>query len=76
MNSSVEHRNIDRPTPWAAVIRLAVIVSTVAALFAIGISLIGDVSAAAIVIPVIVVGFTASWLLTGRVQGEHARVVR
>ena len=53
---------------WIAIIRLAVVVSTAAALFAIGMSLAGDVSEATIVLPVIVVGFAASWTMTGRMQ--------
>ena len=53
---------------WIAIIRLAVVVSTAAALFAIGMSLAGDVSEATIVLPVIVVGFASSWTMTGRMQ--------
>ncbi len=64
MNADVELRL----EAWLAIIKLAFVVSVGAAVFAIGMSLAGDVSQAAIVIPVIVVGFASSWSLTGRVQ--------
>jgi len=64
MNESVELRR----RTWAAALRLAVVVSILAALVAIIASMIGDVAQSAIVIPVIVVGFAASWVQTGRVQ--------
>lgn len=73
MNSHVEFSR----DAWIAIIRLAVVVSTAAAVFAIGMSLAGDVSEATIVIPVIVVGFAASWTMTGRmhaVQVQSGRV--
>lgn len=53
---------------WAAALKLAVIVSLVAALVAVAVSTVGDVPAAAIVLPVIVVAFTLSWVQTGRVM--------
>lgn len=64
MNADVELRR----DAWIAIIKLAGVVSTAAAVFAIGMSLAGEVSQAAIVIPVIVVGFASSWTLTGRLQ--------
>jgi len=64
MNADVELRR----DAWIAIIKLAVVVSIAAALFAIGMSLASDVSPATIVIPVIVVGFASSWTLTGRLQ--------
>jgi hypothetical protein len=64
MNALVELRR----RTWIAALRLAVIVSVLGAIIAIGASMAGDVSQAAIVIPVIVVGFAASWVQTGRVQ--------
>ena len=77
MNSIVErHPTADRQHQWATTIRLAVVMSTLAALFAIVVSAVGEVSQAAIVIPVIVLAFTSSWLLTGRVQRGTARAVR
>jgi len=69
MNAHVERR-LDA---WIAVIELAVVVSAVAAVFAIGMSLAWDASQAAIVIPVIVAGFAASWTMTGRMQPSRVR---
>jgi hypothetical protein len=69
MNAHVERR-LDA---WIAVIELAAVVSAVAAVFAIGMSLAWDASQAAIVIPVIVAGFTASWTMTGRMQPSRVR---
>ena len=43
-------------------------VSILGALIAVAASTVGEVAQAAIVIPVIVVGFAASWVQTGRVQ--------
>ena len=59
---------------WGAALRLAVALSIVAALAAIAIHAAGDVPQAAIVIPVIVVAFTASWIQTGRVRRDAAPV--
>ncbi len=53
---------------WTAALKLAVVVSIVAALVAIGASTLGNVPAVAIVLPVVVVAFTLSWVQTGRVQ--------
>jgi VIT1/CCC1 family predicted Fe2+/Mn2+ transporter len=64
MNALVELRR----RTWAAALRLAVVVSILGALIAIAASTVGDVAQAAIVIPVIVVGFAASWVQTGRVH--------
>jgi hypothetical protein len=64
MNEVVELR---RHT-WVVALRLAVVMSIVGALIAVGASMLGEVSQAAVVIPVIVVGFAASWVQTGRVQ--------
>ncbi len=72
MNAAVELRR----DAWIAIIKLAVVVSTAAALFAIGMSLAGDVSQTAIVLPVIVVGFASSWTLTGRLQTAHVQPSR
>jgi hypothetical protein len=55
---------------WSAAFKLAVVLSALAALVAVGVSLLGDVPEAAVVIPVIVVAFGASWVQTGRVRRE------
>lgn len=56
---------------WNAAVKLAVIISVAAALVAIVVSAAGTVPQAAIVIPVIVVAFAASWIQTGRVRRER-----
>jgi len=63
---------------WIAAVKLASVLSIVAALVAVGVSSIGDVPAIAIVAPVMIVAFVASWVQTGRVQHgrthhEHVR---
>ena len=59
---------------WNAAIKLAVIISSVAGLAAIGVSAAGDVPQAAVVLPVIIVAFTASWVQTTRDRRAHAPV--
>ena len=59
---------------WNSVLRLAVLISVVAAFAAIAISAAGEIPQAAIVIPVIVVAFTASWIQTGRARREDVPV--
>ena len=53
---------------WTAAVKLALVVSTLAALLAIAATSMGDVPQLAIVLPVIVVAFTLSWIQTGRVR--------
>jgi len=59
---------------WNAAIKLAVVISIVAVLAAVAMSALGNVPQAAIVLPVIVVAFTASWIQTDRVSRQHAPV--
>ncbi len=59
---------------WNAAIKLAVVISVMAGLAAVLVSAVGDVPQAAIVLPVIVVAFSASWIQTNRVRREHAPV--
>ncbi len=59
---------------WNAAIKLAVMISVVAGFAAALVSSAGDVPQAVIVMTVIVVGFTASWIQTSRVRREHAPV--
>jgi hypothetical protein len=56
---------IRRETLGAAV-RLAMVLSIVAAILTIGLDAVGDVSATALAATVAVVGFVSSWVLTGR----------
>ncbi len=60
---------------WNAAVKLAITMSIVAVLAALVISSAGDVPQAAIVLPVIVIAFTASWIQSGRAQRQpaHAR---
>ena len=62
MNESVE---LSRHT-WTAAIRLAVVISIIAVVAAVVVTTVGNVPQAAIVLPVIVVSFTASWIQTNR----------
>jgi hypothetical protein len=59
---------------WNAAIKLAVTISIIATLVAVLVSTVGDVPQAAIVLPVIVVAFAASWIQTDRVHREHTPV--
>jgi hypothetical protein len=70
MNGSVD---IDRRT-WNEAVKLAVLISIFAGLAAVVASAAGGVPQAAIVLPVIVVAFAASWIQTGRVRREAAPV--
>lgn len=69
MNIDVE---LSRRT-WNAAVKLAVIISFAGALLAIVASAAGDVPEAAIVLPVIVIAFAASWIQTGRVRSTSDR---
>jgi hypothetical protein len=62
-----EVMDISRRT-WIAAIKLAVVISTLAALAAATVSTIGHVSDGAIVAVVAVVAFAISWVQTGRVR--------
>lgn len=62
-----EHMEISRRT-WIAAVKLAVVMSTVAALAAMTVASIGNVSDTTIVATVAVVAFAASWVQTGRVR--------
>lgn len=56
----------ERRTTYGATVRLALIFSIAAALVAIALQSVGDVSTTRLVIAVAVVGFVASWVQTGR----------
>ncbi len=57
----------ERRTTYGAAVRLALIFSTVAALAAMALQSIGDVSTTRLVVAVAVVGFVTSWVQTGRI---------
>ena len=63
----------DRRT-WNEAVKLAVLISIFAGLAAVVASAAGGVPQAAIVLPVIVLAFAASWIQTGRVRRETAPV--
>ena len=56
---------------WIAAIRLAAVTSVLAAVLAVTASKLGNVPDAAIVLPVIVIAFTASWMQTSRIRGAR-----
>ncbi|HEX4982292.1 MAG TPA: hypothetical protein VFV63_11360 [Ilumatobacteraceae bacterium] len=60
-----------RKATWSAALRLAFVVSALAAIVAVALSAAGDVPQGALVAAVMVVGFTASWVQTGRVARIH-----
>jgi len=66
MNEDMELRR----RTWIAALRLAFVLSAVAALVAVAVSSVGEVSPVAIVLPVIIVAFAASWVQTGRVRRD------
>ena len=66
----IEDMEISRRT-WTAAIKLAVVLSALAAFIAFGVSRSGEVPQAAVVLPVIVVAFAASWIQTERIR-RHA----
>ena len=62
-----EHMDITHRT-WIAAVKLAVVISALAATVAVAMSTIGQIPDIAIVATVAVVAFTASWVRTGRVR--------
>lgn len=52
---------------FAAAIRLAIVLSAIAGVLAVGLERAGGVSPTVLVAAVAVVGFVTSWVLTGRV---------
>jgi hypothetical protein len=59
---------------WTAVLKLAVLISVVGAFAAVAISTAGDIPQTAIVLPVIIVAFTSSWVQTGRARRQELPV--
>jgi hypothetical protein len=60
-----------RKATWSAALRLAFVVSALAAIVAVTLSAASDVPQGALVAAVMVVGFVASWVQTGRVARVH-----
>ena len=69
--TDMKHEMELRKATWSAALRLAFVVSALAAIVAVALSAAGDVPQAALVAAVMVVGFTASWVQTGRVARVH-----
>ena len=69
--TDMKHEMELRRATWSAALRLAFVVSGVAALVAVTLSANGDVSPAVLVSAVMVIGFVASWVQTGRVTRVH-----
>ncbi len=69
--TDMKHEMELRKATWSAALRLAFIVSGLAAVVAIALSAAGDVSRGALVAAVMVIGFVASWVQTGRVARVH-----
>lgn len=64
-----------RRRTWFAALQLAAVISVLAVLLVLAVSALGDVPQAAVVLPVIVVAFVASWIRTERVRRDFARPV-
>lgn len=70
--SMIDHMEIKRRT-WTAAVKLAVVVSLLAAsVAALAWTQVNDLPQAAIVIPVMVIAFAASWVQTERI---HRRAI-
>ncbi len=61
-----------RRATFGAAVKLAMALSVVAAAIALGLDAIGDVSHIGLVLAVMLVGFVASWVQTGRVSRAEA----
>ncbi|WP_420453011.1 hypothetical protein [Ilumatobacter sp.] len=57
-----------RRRTWSAAVKLATVLSVVAASVTLVALRVGDVPAAALIAPVATVAFVASWIQTGRIQ--------
>jgi len=67
----------DRRELWAALVRLAIVLSLAGGLLAIFLDTIGDVSTTGLVAMVAIVGFVISWTTTGRfARTQHAPNLR
>jgi hypothetical protein len=61
-----------RRATFGAAVKLAMVLSVAAAAIALGLDAIGDVSRTGLVLAVMLVGFVASWVQTGRVRRSEA----
>jgi len=74
MKYMIDNVELSRRT-WTAAIRLAVVISVLAAALAVTLSSLGNIPDAAIVLPVIIIAFTASWVQTSRIRNDRNTVV-
>ncbi len=63
----------DSRNTWNAAVKLAIVISIVSTLAAVALSSASSVPQAAIVLPIIVIAFTASWVQTGRIRCDATR---
>lgn len=63
----IDDMEINRRT-WTAAVKLAAVLSALAAVVAFVVTRAGDVPQAAVVLPVIIVAFAASWFQTERIR--------
>jgi hypothetical protein len=68
------HRSHQAHDTWIAAIRLAAIASVVAAAAAVILTSLAGLPAPTVVVAMMVFGFVASWIETGRVRHRHATV--
>jgi len=73
LNDMIDDVELSRRT-WTAAIRLAVVISVLAAALAVTLSSLGNIPDVAIVLPVIVIAFTASWVQTSRIRNDRVAV--
>jgi len=59
-----------RRATYGAAVRLALVFSIAAAMAAMALDVVGEVSTTRLVIAVVVIGFATSWVQTGRVARE------
>ena len=64
-----------RRQTWFAALQLAAFISVIAVAVVLAVSALGEVPEAALVLPVIVVAFAASWIRTARIRRDFARPV-
>jgi predicted GNAT superfamily acetyltransferase len=69
--TDMKHEMELRKATWSAALRLAFVVSALAAIVAMTLSAAGDVPRGALVAAVMVIGFVTSWVQTGRVARVH-----
>jgi hypothetical protein len=67
-------RDLAQHDTWVAAIRLAAVAGVVAAVAAVLLTTLAGLPAPTVVVAMMVFGFVASWIETGRVSQRHVRV--